>query len=82
LCGVKAFVTPFVDEPFIPEHRPEMLHSLTVSLLGGSYVVCIGYVAAAEEMFEPLRHISAEGQGIFPRSLGSLLDFQAMLICS
>lgn len=59
-----------------------MLHSLTVSLLGGSYVVCIRYVAAAEEMFESLGHVGAEGQGIFSCSISSLLDLQAMFVCA
>lgn len=59
-----------------------MLHSLMVSLLSGSDVVCIRYVAAVEEMSESLRHISAEGQGIVPCSFSSLLDFQTMFVCA
>lgn len=82
LCGVPAFITPLVDEPFAPKNRPEMLHSLPVSLLSGSYKVCVRYVAAAEEMFESFGHIGAEGQGIFPCSISSLLNFQAMFVCA
>lgn len=59
-----------------------MLHGLTVSLLSGSYVVRIRYVAASEEMFESLGHVGAEGQGILSCSFGSLLDFQAMFVCA
>lgn len=59
-----------------------MLYGLPVPLLAGSYVVCVRYVAAVEEMFESLGHICAEGQGIFSGSLSSLLDFQAMLVCA
>lgn len=51
---IPAFITPFVDEPFAAEHRPEVLHGPVVPLLGGSDVVCVGYVAAAEEMLESL----------------------------
>lgn len=57
-----------------------MLHGLTVPLLGGSDVVCEQHVAAAEEMLESLRHISAEGQGIFSCNVCSLLDLQTMFI--
>lgn len=59
-----------------------MLHSLSVSLLSGSYKVCVRYVAAAEEVFESFRHIGAKGQGIFPCSISSLLNFQAMFVCA
>lgn len=82
LGGVPAFITPLIDEPFVSEHWPEMRHGRSVSLLSGSYVVCIRYVAAVEEMFVSLRNICAEGQGIFSRRFGSLLDFQAVFICA
>lgn len=82
LGGVPAFIAPLVDEPFVPEHRPEMLHCLSVSLLCGPYEVCIWYVAGTEEVFESLRDISAECQGILSCCLSSLLNFQAMFICT
>lgn len=82
LSGIPAFVTPFVDVPFAVEHRPEVLHSPMVSLLGGSDVVCVGYVAAAEEIPESLRHSRAECQGISSCSFSSLLNFQTMFVCA
>lgn len=59
-----------------------MLHSPTVSRLGGPDVVRVGDVAAVEEVSESARHVGAEGQGVFGRSFSGLLDLQSVLICA
>lgn len=82
LSRIPAFIAPFVYEPFAVEHRPEVLHGPMVSLLGGSDVVGVGYVAAAEEIPESLRHSGAECLGIFSCSFSRLLDFQTMFVCA
>lgn len=80
LSRVPAFIAPFVYVPFAAEHRPEVLHGPVVSLLAGSDVVCVGYVAAAEEIPESLRHSGAECQRISSCSFSRLLNFQTMFV--
>lgn len=52
-CGVPAFISAFIDEPFIEQNGPEMFHRPSVSVFRGPHKVGVGDITAPEHVTEP-----------------------------